>query len=892
LKPTTKPKQHTQPKPTVPKRPLLEILLSDFGPISVAATKAYDGYIHYRDQGKAAVFLMTLAGIIAMTFGFGYLLQYSFNHLMSDVVKVILGFALGVAIAGAGIWLTLKRPQFSEYASSLIGLGVMLSYLTSYFTGTYYQLVDATASFVCLGVITTIAYGLALRFETKIVSVLALLGGLFAPLIINLNATINTVFVSYLLLLCAANLHLARKIQWRKLAELTFVLSLGIIEYSHYGQSGSLVSVLLLLSFFYLYAYYWSFDGLALRTTVDKTLISLLTANLFYLLYALLTLPASTTVSDSLIGVIFIINAALIGGAFVRFKVRSSPLSALYFVMISLFVACAIFVLLPINAKGLLWGIEGLLLIYVGFIFKNGPIRIEGYSIYLLALLSLLGLSLLGLSVDANQLSGPWDWFRLVSIGALFFAGAKLLDTYKSQHHIIEHRTQQLLKACFTLWLVVMWFALVWSFAPAYWKISAIVPLVLLLLHGLKFELRFNIVLVWLHLLFFVGQIFEGITEVGSYRFGQQTLVSQIAWIELFVCGWGIEFIYQKVAHNGPFSSLAKNARLLVYLLIPLMFLPKVWRHFEMFLPAALWLSTTIAWLLHKRVKHPLLLKEMTALYFLSIVTTILAMFSNSLYSNTTTIASYAAVGASVIFIGAMIWLEKPYIRSELVQSCYRNRFTNSLYYLAFCLFAGVSLMMGNTKGGLLAASVYLLFLVYRTPTFAVMRSQLIVSYYLAFALLSLLIYLGFSTGNKAIEVTIQTFIAVLLLAFMTHQNHRTNRVIFRRQANQQTRLWSFHLLTIAGYLAIIQNLFGSPFAVASTLLLVIHAMLILFLTLDKRYQQLTKLSALLFGLTAVKVIFYDMNDYSMVHKVIALMGIGVILLLGAYRFQKLKGDV
>ncbi len=41
--------------------------------------QAKDFYQHYQAKGQGPVFMMTLAGIIAMTLGFGYLLQYSMN---------------------------------------------------------------------------------------------------------------------------------------------------------------------------------------------------------------------------------------------------------------------------------------------------------------------------------------------------------------------------------------------------------------------------------------------------------------------------------------------------------------------------------------------------------------------------------------------------------------------------------------------------------------------------------------------------------------------------------------------------------------------------------------------------------------------------------------------
>ena len=45
-------------------------------PFSNLLTKAKSFYQDYQSRGLAAVFLMTVAGIITLTLGFGYLLQY------------------------------------------------------------------------------------------------------------------------------------------------------------------------------------------------------------------------------------------------------------------------------------------------------------------------------------------------------------------------------------------------------------------------------------------------------------------------------------------------------------------------------------------------------------------------------------------------------------------------------------------------------------------------------------------------------------------------------------------------------------------------------------------------------------------------------------------------
>ncbi|NQZ08159.1 MAG: DUF2339 domain-containing protein [Algicola sp.] len=905
--PETEPTFHKQPAAaaptqvkamakTVTQKSFIESPLSEFGPVSAAFAKVYGVYQHYRDQGKATVFLLTMAGLIAMTLGFGYLLQYAFTQMMSDGLKVAFGYIISAGFAASGIWLTLKKPQFSEYASSLIGLGVVLAYMSSYFSGVYFHLVGQSTALFSLVLITALAYALSLKFETRIVSIITLLGGALSPILINLDTAIDSVFVSYLLLLSAANLHLSRKIKWPLLAQLSMVLTLGLIEFSGYAATGTIVSLMLLVGFFYLFAYFWSFDGLQIRdgtdntNGTDKTVISLLTANLFYLIYALLSIPTDSAVSDVILGSVFIANGLIAGAVLTFFKLQKHLLSAIYFVMAGLFIGCAIFVLLPVDTKGLLWGIEGLTLIFIGFRFNNLTIRIEGYVIYALALFALMTQSYLNY-INLDQLIGVWDWFRTLSIGLLLWSGYHLLARFYALQQPVERAMMKLLANSFTLWAAFAWLLLVFAINPKFVTVSAIVPMAIAFYRAHRFNLGFSDLIGWLGLGLLVAQIVIGFGEVGTLRFSRQSIFTQIAWGELFVCLWSLQSLYEKRGIDNHFGYLAKQARLLVYLAIPLLVLPRVLRHYIEFAAAAFWLSTIISWLMFKWLNHKALRREMNVLYALSIAATVFTLLANNM------LASYTAIAVSLVFIGSLMFVEKPLTVTVkiLKQSAHRSVMTLNLYYLAFCACCALTLWTDNLENGLLAGSTVLFMLIYKTPTLALMRNSLRIAYGITFVALLQVIRASYQSPAADLMVTAQVLTALGLLGYMTVKMNRVNRAVYAWlgplfSSILAVRFWLFNLMVLSGYLVLVNQWFGSEYAVATSILLALHAMVILFMTLKPKYQMLGKLAATLFGLTAVKVIFVDIAGFPMVHKVIALMGIGAILLLGAYQLQQLKG--
>ncbi|MCJ8268663.1 MAG: hypothetical protein MJK04_04585, partial [Psychrosphaera sp.] len=315
----------------------------------------------------------------------------------------------------------------------------------------------------------------------------------------------------------------------------------------------------------------------------------------------------------------------------------------------------------------------------------------------------------------------------------------------------------------------------------------------------------------------------------------------------------------------------------------------RVLRHYIEFAAAAFWLSTIISWLMFKWLNHKALRREMNVLYTLSIAATVVTLLLNH------TLASYTTIAVSLVFIGGLMFVEKPLTVKILKQSAHQTIMTLNLYYLAFCVCCALTLWTDNLENGLLAGSAVLFMLTYKTPTLALMRSSLRIAYGIAFVSLLQVIRASYQSPTADLMVTAQVLTALGLLGYMTVKINVVNRAVYAWlsplfDSILAVRFWLFNLMVLSGYLVLVNQWFGSPYAVATSILLVLHAMVILFMTLKPKYQMLGKLAAMLFGLTAIKVIFVDIADYAMVHKVIALMGIGAILLLGAYQFQKLKG--
>jgi hypothetical protein len=73
-------------------------------------------------------------------------------------------------------------PAFAT--APLVGLGLILNYLSAYFIGPYFQLVSNGVCFILLLVITLTGFALLIKLASKVISLLVLMGGSAVPLIV------------------------------------------------------------------------------------------------------------------------------------------------------------------------------------------------------------------------------------------------------------------------------------------------------------------------------------------------------------------------------------------------------------------------------------------------------------------------------------------------------------------------------------------------------------------------------------------------------------------------------------------------------------------------------------------------------------------------------------
>ncbi|WP_444892009.1 DUF2339 domain-containing protein [Microbulbifer sp. TRSA001] len=863
-------------------------------------------YRHYQNQGKAPVFFMTAAGILALVFGFAYLLQFSFNAYLGPAGKVTLGFLVAAATTVGGVTFRRRMPNMADYGSGLIALGVILLYLCGYFAGPYYQLVPIPVGVGLLVATTSISYLLALLFETRVVSMVTLLGGATMPQVANHVDPTAVVYLSYLLVLALAMLHLSKLIHWPQLALVTMALSAGMFEFSvaNLGESTSTWSLLLIVhGFFYGFAHY-ILSGLSGRE-LDGKRIGMLVANLVLFIH----ISWSLTPSSNALGVIWLFNllpwAALAICSRPLFGYGTDSDSARSILAMALLhggllAGLAILALCSPELLGIVWCIEGLLLIYLGLHFGFISVRCEGYialalagiTLFLQALVwvaeSLVPAPLL-LSLDVSA-----GWTNWLTLSAAAFALTQLLrhsagkTTPAEQGFtlVADNAFGLLLSASFLLSVGIIWPQGMWLLAP--------LPMTFLIWRSQRMNSAFSEWLgLWHYLLLFIP-LLASASVVGNLHFYDQIPYGKIASVEAFLALWLIAELYHQLNIQSPGQKLALALRKLFYALLPIIALPTILYKASDYFTVAMWFSCGIALYLYIWLRMEHLKQEFRILISAASLITIGGCLLQEFVGWQGKAMEGLLLGVAS-FIG-LIWLGQGLKRSpagrewqQAIHWALKPVFPLAFYYFAAVLIAVSYTLTRDYVLSLLLTQLYFGSLFFGQPKLAPVRNQLTPFYMLTLGIFELitLIQVGavIVKSHNAEWIGAYNLVSLGIAVLLVYHKTLPTRAVW--SGHRIANMWLVHVTAIIVYVALLAQLFDAMWLPAVSFALVVHATLLLFQTLKPETQKLLKLSLIIYGIAALKIVLWDMQDFSLIQKIVVCMLVGLCMLGAAFQYQK-----
>jgi len=887
-----------------------EYFSASLGPLTAIGDQLKAFYNHYQAKGLGPVFLMTVAGIITLTLGFAYLFQYSINNWLSETGKAIMVFASANTIIGGALLLRKKRPDMADFSSALVGLGLILNYLSAYFIGPYFQLVPNGVCFILLLVITLTGFALSLKLASKVISLIVLMGGSAVPLILVSGSHAPLLYLPYLLLIGCCALLQSRLLRWPLLLESTALLHIACIEIFvfHLGYPllsldwQSIAALLSINTIFYLYGFsgiYWLIKDLSLPDNDPQTdheegpgfSRRILAIPFALLAFVLLTFSQITLIS----GEIFLINSLVCCVIGFSFKDQKS-LRGLLLVFAGSFAGFAALFLISQDFLGLVLLLEGLLLLGLGVKEGYQSLRVEAYILLALGLI----LNVIGLSDSVVSLD--YDLYRfeqygfilltlLLSTAALLIASLMIGKLFSEEGSSVpsgfEYKARIITKELLS-----------YSSAASCLFISNLIiadntthllPLLSLLLLYLaaRDKLKLTELLAWIMIFPLLGQVSYGIIISGSISFGEQPLYAQFARIELFLSLLLAYYWYRRYFSDSPIIKLVYWLQLLCFILLPLIFLPKVLRDFESYFSLALWGSCFISLLSARLLSNRILIFEAKLLTFAAFLITALSCVLE-LWQ-----------GLLALLIGALLMLILIYRypqMDKITQLVVRLPWRLSPFYFALVIAVIVQTLMQFWQGnwGIIAASLcaYFVLLISRRPIPAVLRPSFALAYTLIFAsaVIPLLIHsqLDFSLSTQSLLYSLSEALVLIILGKFIQTRGSAVR-LYKARLSFAALNSGWHILLALSYLLWSYQFSTIIAAPLSAILMVIHGSWLMFISLRAEQGKMIRLAGGLFVLTCAKVLLIDMASFEILQKVIAFMVIGAILLSVSFFYQKAR---
>ncbi len=636
--PPPKPKvKIPKPEPSEPSF-LAEVL---FIPFAHFQDLAWQTYTHYKEQNKLPVFLMAIGGIAALLLGFGYLLQYTSTYFL-EIFKIAFTVLTVAFLIFWGIKLPQKNEKFKEFGSALLGLGISLNYLVIYFLSN--SVVFAWGSFPVVSFLliilnTLLASWLALRYETKIVVVLSLLGGALAPY--YLNVPVSGFYLVYLWILTLATILIAQKIKWEWAGVLAFTVVSVVLESIVFQPNNFVFSFfsqnLILFAFGYLFLYYSFFKGLKIKETLKAREILILAANVSLILANCFAIYEQAGLRQSA-GYVYLANALIFMVLFLVFRQKlSRQMQALLWVLAGTFAGFAVPVAFDQRWSGLFWSVEAVALIYCGFLFRFSTVRYEGYLVLLLALGKMaLTFPIIFLFWQTDLWTeGFINSLVLIALSAvLVLLFRRNAENCKEWEKYIAYGVFEslFLALAFSFFVFSMFQFRDWGFP------TAILGLYFFIFLGKKYKLALTECLGWSHFVWLGFGILASFAQAenGMTLLSFQPPFGKTTIILTFLSVGFLQIFYQKVLpklipefqpnENPNVVFVTQILNSLFFLAIPLAFLPSVNFFYPDYLPLAMWGSVVVAFVLHEFTQKKEILLELQIIIFAATVSVLITM--------------------------------------------------------------------------------------------------------------------------------------------------------------------------------------------------------------------------------------------------------------------------
>ena len=332
-----------------------------------------------------------IIGAIALTVGAGFFLKLAFdNDWIGPIGRISLGIVFGVVLLAAGEYSQRRVPLWSQPVTAG-GIGIL--YLSIYAAFGLYDLILPLPAFVFLALVVVLSVLLALRYESRVIAVLGIIGAFLTPVLLGRDLPDPRLVLVYILVIDLGILGVSTYRNWRWFTMLGLIGSYGLFALwlDQFPAQSVLPVHLALTGVFLVFVGSTTLFHIIWGRAPDFVDRSLLTLNATF--YYALTFGLLWEDYQIWFGVISLSLALLYGlVAYAAIKRTGTPPEVALFTLALavVFLTVAVPLQLSGNWVSVAWAAEGTVLIWTGLLLARWPMRVFGLGVLALAAIRLL----------------------------------------------------------------------------------------------------------------------------------------------------------------------------------------------------------------------------------------------------------------------------------------------------------------------------------------------------------------------------------------------------------------------------------------------------------------------------------------------------------------------
>ncbi len=383
-----------------------------------------------------------VAGIVTLLFAVAFFLKYAYeNAWIGPRGRVGIGILSGLAAILLGE--ATRRRGHRVFSQGLSGGGIAALYLSFFFSFRLYQLIEVGPAFGLMVVVTACGLALAILQDSLAVAFLSFLGAYLTPVLLSTGQDAAEFLFTYLAVLALGGLGVSYFKRWRALDLLSFIGTCALYTgwyLSHYSRERLGVAAAALAVFFFVFLLVPYGHNLARRVAAGPGDHLLALANAFFtfgFLYRMIH-----PISPRALGFIALALAACYLGLGIaaRRRLPEDRHLAVSILGIGLaFLTLAIPLHLGLHAITIGWASQGLVILYLGFRYREVLTRLAGLAVLGLAILRLLmihtPLHVRPFTIFWNPTFGTWALVVAAVLGASWMYRRHLATALPEERH-------------------------------------------------------------------------------------------------------------------------------------------------------------------------------------------------------------------------------------------------------------------------------------------------------------------------------------------------------------------------------------------------------------------------------------------------------------------------